>query len=236
MSAIFKREFKAFFSSPIGYLVIAVMFVLSGYYFYVANLELGNLSLSYVFTALFSYAGFLVLPILTMRLFSEEKKQKTDQALLTAPVNLTEIVLGKFLAAFLIYIIGISITLVYGCVIASVTAPAWMTIFSSYIGLMLYGGMIIAAGLFFSCLTESQLIAALLTFAFELFLTFFDYLATLFADHQWIVSCVKFISVTDRYTGFTAGSMHYDDIVFFLTMQALFLFFAVRILDRKRWN
>lgn len=236
MSAVFKREFRAFFTSPIAYLVIAVLFLISGYYFYLANMEYGYNSMSFVFNALFTSACFLVLPILTMRLFSDEKRLKTDQALLTAPVSLTGIVLGKFFAAFLVFFIGISITLVQAIVIATVAEPEWLTIFANFIGLALYGGMIIAAGLLFSCLTESQLVAALITFAFELIITSIDYLQTVFADHAWLISVVNFLSVNTRYGGFNAGSIHYDDILFFLSIQALLLFLTVRILDRKRWN
>ncbi|MBP5303757.1 MAG: ABC transporter permease [Clostridia bacterium] len=236
MSAILKRELRAFFTSPIAYLVIAVLFVISGYYFYLANLEFGYTSMTYVFSALFTYACFLVLPILTMRLFSDEKRQKTDQILLTSPVSLTSIVLGKFFAAFLVYLIGISITLIQGMVIALVTTPEWLTIFANYLGLALYGGMVIAAGLLFSCLTESQLVAALITFAFELIITSITYLETVFADHPWVITVIEFLSVSARYNTFSAGTIHYDDILFFLSMQALLLFIAVRFLDRKRWN
>ncbi len=235
MSAIFKREFRSFFTSPIGYFVLAILFAISGYYFYLANLEFGYRSMSFVFSALYSYACFLVLPILTMRLFSEEKRQKTDQALFTAPVRLTGVVVGKFLAAFLVFLIGISITLVLAVVIAFVTDPNWMSVIGNYLGLALYGGMLVAAGLFFSCLTESQLIAALCTFAFELLLSSVNYLTTVFADNKLVETAVNFLSVSDRYSHFTAGAIHYGDVVFFLSMQALFLFLAVRVLDRKRW-
>ncbi|MCQ2404428.1 MAG: ABC transporter permease [Clostridia bacterium] len=235
MSAIFKRELRSLFSSPLAYLVLAVLFAISGYYFYLANMEFGYRSLNYVFSALYSYACFLVLPILTMRLFSEEKRQKTDQALFTAPVSLTGIVMGKFFAAFLVFLIGISITLVFAVVIAFMTNPGWLSVFGNYIGLMLYGGMLVAAGLFFSCLTESQLIAALCTFAFELVLSSVNYLTTVFADNKFVETVVNFLSVSDRYSHFTAGAIHYGDIVFFLSMTALFIFLAVRVLDRKRW-
>ena len=236
MSAVFKRELRSFFTSPVAYTVLAILFAIGGYFFYLANMEAGYRSLNYVFNYLYSYACFLVLPILTMRLFSEEKRQKTDQALLTAPVSLTGIVLGKFLAAMVVYVIGISITLVFGCVIATVAAPSWITIFGNFLGLLLYGGMIIAAGLLFSCLTESQLIAALVTFAFELILTSINYLKSVFSNSSVVAAAVDFISVSERYNNFTLGAIHYDDVVFFLTMQAVFLFLAVRVLDRKRWN
>ena len=235
MTAIFKRELRSLFTSPIAYLVLAILFAISGYYFYLANMEFGYRSLNYVFSALYSYACFLVLPILTMRLFSEEKRQKTDQALFTAPVSLTGIVIGKFLAAFLVFLIGISITLVLAFVIGLVADPGWISVIGNYLGLALYGGMLIAAGLFFSCLTESQLVAALCTFAFELVLSSVNYLTTVFQDNKLVETVVNFLSVSDRYSHFTAGAIHYGDIVFFLSMAALFLFLAVRVLDRKRW-
>ena len=236
MTAIFKRELRSFFTSPVAYVVLAILFAIGGYFFYLANMEAGYRSLSYVFSYLYSYACFLVLPILTMRLFSEEKRQKTDQALLTAPVSLTGIVLGKFLAAMVVFLIGISITLVFGVVIATVAPPSWISIFGNYLGLLLYGGMIIAAGLFFSCLTESQLVAALVTFSFELVLSSVNYLKSVFAKSSIVTVAVDFLSVTERYNHFTGGTIRYDDVVFFLSMQALFLFLAVRVLDRKRWN
>ena len=235
MSAIFKRELRSLFGSPLAYIVLAILFAISGYYFYLANMEFGYRSLNYVFSALYSYGCFLVLPILTMRLFSEEKRQKTDQALFTAPVSLTGIVMGKFLAAFLVFFLGISITLVLAVVIAFVGDPGWAAVFGNYVGLALYGGMLVAAGLFFSCLTESQLIAALCTFAFELVLSSVNYLSTVFADNKAVEAVVDFLSVSDRYSHFTAGAIHYGDVVFFLSMTALFIFLAVRVLDRKRW-
>ena len=237
MSAIFKRELRSLFGSPLAYIVLAILFAISGYYFYLANMEFGYRSLNYVFSALYSYGCFLVLPILTMRLFSEEKRQKTDQALFTAPVSLTGIVMGKFLAAFLVFFVGISITLVLAVVIAFAgdPGPGWAAVFGNYVGLALYGGMLVAAGLFFSCLTESQLIAALCTFAFELVLSSVNYLSTVFADNKAVEAVVDFLSVSDRYSHFTAGAIHYGDVVFFLSMTALFIFLAVRVLDRKRW-
>ena len=235
MSAVFKRELRALFTSPIAYFVLAILFAISGYYFYLANMEFGYRSLNYVFSALYSYACFLVLPILTMRLFSDEKRQKTDQALFTAPVSLTGIVMGKFLAALVVFVIGISITLVLALVISFITNPGWITVIGNYVGLVLYGGMLIAAGLFFSCLTESQLVAALCTFAFELVLSSVNYLTSVFADNAFVQKAVEFLSVSDRYAHFTAGAIHYGDVVFFLSMQALFLFLAVRVLDRRKW-
>ena len=148
MSAIFKREFKTFFTSPIGYFVLAVLFGFSGFYFFASNMYAGSADLSGVFGGLFTIVLLLVLPVLTMRLLSDDKRQRTDQALLTAPVSLTGIALGKFLAALLLFAIGISITLVFAVIIAFQVTPDWLVIVGNYVGLLLLGGMVIAIGLF----------------------------------------------------------------------------------------
>ena len=111
MRAVFRKEFRSYFTSPIGYVVLAFIYFFGGFSFFAYNMTYGYISLQYVFQSLYSILLLLVLPILTMRLFSDEKRQKTDQVLFTAPTSLTSIVLGKFFAALLLYVIGIGITL-----------------------------------------------------------------------------------------------------------------------------
>ena len=236
MSAIFKREFKTYFTSPIGYVVLAMMFGLSGYYFFMYNLANGYADLSYVFSSVLSFLMLLVLPVLTMRLMSDDKRQKTDQALLTAPVSLTGIVLGKFFAAVLLFTIGISIMLVFAVIIATQITPDWLVILGNFIGLLLLGSMIIAIGLLISCLTESQFVAALGTFLASFALLMLDSVSSMLSNSKIAVAVLDFLSVSQRYANFTSGLMQYDDIIFFVSMTALFLFFTVRILERKRWN
>ena len=235
MSAIFRRELRAFFTNPIGYVVLAVLFGISGFFFFSYNLTGGIASLSYVYDSLFMVV-LLSLPFLTMRLFSEEKRQKTDQALLTAPTSLTGIVLGKFLATLTLFAIGLSITLVFAIIIALQTSPGWMMVAGNYIGLLLVGGLIIAIGVFISCLTESQIVAAIGTLAISLLLMCIDMLSALFSSFNWLVTTISFLSITSRFGDFTAGLIYYDNVIFFLSLQALFLFLTVRVLDRKRWN
>jgi ABC-2 type transport system permease protein len=236
MGAVFKRELRTFFTNPIGYVVVAVFFCISGFFFFTFNMAGGSADLSYVYGNLFSVV-LLTLPLLTMRLFSEEKRQKSDQALLTAPVSLTGIVMGKFLATVLLYVIGLSITLVYAVVIAFGGAvPDWTMLFGNYIGLALVGGMIIAVGVFVSALTESQVIAAIGTLAISMALMCVDLVGTLFASFKWIAVTAEFLSITSRYSDFALGLIYYDNIFFFLSIQALFIFLTVRVLDKKRWN
>ena len=236
MTAVFKREFKAFFTSPVGYAVMAVLFCFAGLFFGVYNLSGGMADLTGVFSGLFSIVLLLVLPILTMRLFSDDKRQKTDQALLTAPTSLTGIVMGKFLSAVLMFAISLSITIVFAVIVAMQVTPDWMVIIGNFVGLMLLGGMIISIGILISSLTESQFVAALGTFVVSFMLMMLDNVKAIFSSVSWIGTVVDFLSVYQRYTNFTIGVIHYDDIVFFLSIQALFIFLTVRVLDRKRWS
>lgn len=235
MGAIFKREMRSFFKTPIGYVVMAVVFLFSGLFFYTYNLYAGSISLTGVFSMLF-YVVLIALPLLTMRMFSEEKRQKTDQALFTAPVSLTGIVVGKFLATYLFFALMLSITLVYGVVISTQVTPDWMVIFGNFFGTLLLGGMIIAAGLFFSSLTESQLIAVIVTIAFSLAVMMIDSFANLLTFSPWLAEAVSFFSVYTRYAEFTKGLISYDNVFFFISLQVLFLFLTTRTLDAKRWN
>lgn len=235
MNAIFRRELRAFFTNPIGYVVLAVLFAVSGFFFFTYNLNGGTADLSYLYSSLFSVV-LLSLPFLTMRLFSEEKRQKTDQALLTAPTSLTGIVLGKYFATLLLFVIGLSMTFVFAVIIALQTTPDWMMIAGNFLGLILVGGLIISIGVFISSLTESQIVAAIGTLAISLLLMCIDLLGALFSNVNWLTTATSFLSVTTRFGDFTAGLIYYDNIVFFLSLQALFLFLTVRVLDSKRWN
>lgn len=235
MSAIFRREFKSFFTGPIGYIALAVMIASSGMFFFMYNLNYGMADLTGVFSGLFTIS-LLVIPFLTMRLFSDEKRQKTDQALLTAPGSLTGIVLGKFFAALSLYAISISVTLIYAVILAFQISPDWSLLIGNYIGLLLVGALVISIGIFISCLTESQVIAALGTLAVSVILLTIDQIASLLSGITILEEIVAFISITTRYSEFTAGLINYDSIIYFITMQALFIFLTVRILDSRRWN
>ncbi len=235
MSAVFRREFKSFFLNPIGYVVLAVMFCTSGLFFFIYNMASGQSSLSYLYNNMFTVV-LLVVPFLTMRLFSEEKRQRTDQALLTAPTGLTGIVLGKFFAALALFALSLSITLVYALIIALKVTPDWMVIAGNFLGMLLVGGMMIAIGLMISALTESQVIAALGTLAVSVILISVDMLSTIFASISWLAEAIEFVSVSTRYANFTVGLIEYDNVIFFLSLQALFIFITVRVLDSKRWK
>lgn len=149
MGAIFRREVLSYFTSPIGYIFLAAFYASSAVIFSVNSLENGSTKLDAVFAQLMIILIVLI-PILTMRTISEEKKNKTDQCLLTSPVSLFGIVAGKFLAAFLIYVLGVAITLVYAVVVSAFAAPDWTVILGNIVGLVLLGAAFIAVGIFCS--------------------------------------------------------------------------------------
>ena len=235
MGAIFKREFRSFFTSPVGYVVLAVIACASGYFFFAFNIYSGSSDLSYVYGNLFTIV-MLVLPILTMRLFSDEKRQRTDQALLTSPVSLTGIVFGKFFAALLMFALSLLITLVFAVVIAFQVSPSWSVVFGNFLGLLMVGGLIISIGLLISSLTESQLIAAICTLGVSVILIMMDTLSSIFSNVTVVKTVIDFLSVSQKYSEFTTGILDYANVIFFLSMQALFLFLTVRVLDSKRWS
>ena len=164
MFAIFKRELKAYFTSPLGYVFLAIFYAFSGLFFYIFSLSVGSTDISSVFLMMFIVLMVFV-PLLTMRLLSEDKKQKTDQLILTAPVSLLSIVMGKFLAAYAIFAIGVAVMPVYGFVMSSFATVSWLPIWGNTVGLLLLGGIFVSIGLFISSLTENQMIAAIGGFA-----------------------------------------------------------------------
>ena len=175
MSAIFRRELGAFFTSGIAYVFLAVFYLLAGVFFYMYTLSSSTTDMSGMFSMLFAVIIFLI-PILTMKSFSEEKKQKTEQGLLTAPVGLGGIVLGKYFATILMYIFGVSIVLIYALIISYFGSVDWGILFSNYLALILLGAAFIAIGMFISSLTENQVVAAVGGICSLLFLCLVDIL------------------------------------------------------------
>lgn len=139
MNAIFKRELKAYFTSPDRFLRCSLSFIFFSGILFGVYFQGGQPDLSGIFTPWLFIITLVIIPILTMRLFSEDKRQKTDQLLLIAPVKLSSIVLGKFFAALVVFGIAISITLVYQIIISFYISPDWMVFVGNFLGILLYG-------------------------------------------------------------------------------------------------
>lgn len=233
MLAIFKKEFKTYFSSPIGYIFIAVLFFFGGQSFAMV-VQSSSTYLPYVFNSIFSVVTFLI-PILTMRLMSEDKKLKTDQLLLTSPVNISGIVIGKFLAAFTVFLLSMVQFIMYVVIMATFAKPDWNVFLGNFIGLALLGAALIAIGLFISSLTESQVIAAIGCLAAMLFIFLFDQIAASI-PLEFISTIFKDLSFTTRYQDFVNGILNVSHIVFFVSIVIAFNFLTIRVLEKKRWS
>lgn len=234
MTAITRRELLSYFSSPIGYIFLAVFYFFSGFYFFMMCLLGKSSDLSPVFGSMFTIVLFLI-PILTMRLLSEDKKHKTDQALLTSPVSLTGLVLGKFMAAVVMFLLSLGITLLYALIISVYAPPNWSLVFGNFMALLLLGMALISIGMFISSLTENQVIAAVGGFSAALALVLIDAVRGAITN-PIIGKMVAGISFFTRYGEFTAGKFDLGNVFFFLSVSAVFIFLTVRVLEKRRWS
>lgn len=234
MGAIYRREMGAFFTSGLAYVFLAVFYIFSGYYFYNDVIGTGYTDTSPLFKNMFRIVLFLI-PILTMKLLSEEKKNRTDQGLLTAPVGLWEIVVGKYLAALTIYVIAESIIFVYALILGYLGDVVWATLLGNYFAMLLLGTAFIAMGLFISSLTENQMTAAV----FSMAVLFFIYLSDSITERinwDWLREAVLQLSFYSRYIEFTQGIFNLTSVLFYLSTAFLFNFFTVRVLEKRRWS
>lgn len=234
MGAVFKREMKTYFTSPIAYIFIAAFFLYSGLYFVNINMSYGTTDLSSVFISVFTIMMILI-PLMTMRLFSEEKKQRTDQCLLTAPISLAGIVAGKFFAALCVFLCATAIYSPYIIVLHSLAGTLeWATIFGTVFALILLGASFISMGIFVSSLTESQIVAAILSFVLIMFFYMLDMLAGS-VSNEFLSGLMNSLAFYSRYTEFSSGIFNIGSIVFFLSVIFVFNFLTVRVLEKRRW-
>ncbi len=234
MLAIIKREILSYFSSATGYIILAAFYVFGGFYFYMTSLASNTTDLSYTFSSLFIILIFII-PILTMKLFSEEKKQKTDQALLTAPISLTSMTLGKYFAAIIMYLFCITITLIYAIIVSFFNSPDWAIFASNFLGIFLLGSALIAIGMFLSSITESQIIAAIGGIVIGVLMLFIESIAHA-VSVEFISKFLNKISFMNYYDDFTLGIISLENVVFFLSVCILFVFFTIRVFEKKRWS
>ncbi len=234
MPTIFKREFLAYFRTPIGYVFIGVFTALSGVIFYLNNLS----SLSgelLIFLSQLTLLVMLLTPVLTMRLLCEERQRRTDQLLLTSPVSLGQIVLGKYLAAAAVMGIAIALTNVCTLVIAiygTVYPGEW---FVGYLGFTLQSLAFLALDMFVTGFTKNQVPAAIAAFAANFLLWMIDLLADK-VTVPFIADSLNFISLYGRYEPFIIGQLSYASLLYFVTFIAVCLTATVRVMDARRFS
>ena len=228
--ALSVKEIRALFVSPIAYAVIAVFLLLNGYSFAVTLVLTKQATLVHIF---FQAAMQLVLivPLLTMRQFAEERRTGTLELLLTSPVREIDLVLAKFIAAMTVLLVMMALTLVYAILLGTFGKPDWGPVYSGYVGLVMLAAALGSIGLAVSALTANQIVAAVVSLGFFGLLWAIDPLAALLPHpvDDWLLG----LSLLARFTPFAAGALYLSDAGFFLTVALLGLFLTVRALARR---
>ena len=236
MSAIFKREFKAYFQSVIGWLFLAVTLCLYGLYFYVYNLVYGYPSISNTLSAI-SFIFLITVPLLTMRILAEERKNKTDQMILTAPVSVGKVVAAKYLAMAAVYTVVIAVIAVTPLILSAFGTVAFGESYAALLGFWLYGLSCIAIGMFLSSLTESQVIAAVITFA-ALFVGYMmgSICGLISSSGNLLTKILGCYDLTSPLDNFSSGMFDLSGVIYYLTLIVLFLFLTVQSIQKRRWS
>ena len=250
--SLVKKEVRAYFGSPIAYVVIAGFLLLVGYFFYsliswfnATAMQMAqnpyyaqqvNIN-EMVFSPLFhniTVILILVAPLLTMRLLAEEKKAGTDELLFTSPLSVGEIVLGKYVAALVMWLIMLGLTAVLSIFAFAYGNPELAPWLTGYLGLFLTGALFLAIGLFFSSLTENQIVAAFLTVVTLLLLLVLNWV-TSSGGGGWR-SVVGYLSFSDHFGDMTRGILDTKDLVYFVTFSFFGLFLAHSVIQSRRWR
>jgi len=234
MLAIFKRELRSYFTSVIGYVFLVLYLAAGGAIFCFTTLFSMSADVTpfYLYMLIFSAVA---LPLLTMKSFSEERKIKTEQLILTSPVSITGMVLGKFLAAYLMFAGCIILNSLYFLILNYYAVLKFLVLLGNVVAMLLVGMAFISIGLFVSSLTENQLAAAIGTIAIIAVFLLIGLLSSLFPSSHWFrMYVLNFISILTRFQGFANGYFDIASLVYYLSISAIFLYLTVRVYDRRR--
>ena len=235
MLAVFKKELRTYFTGVIGYVFLVLYLALGGAVFAFSTL----FSMSSSVTDFYTYmllASAVILPLLTMKSFSEERKIKTEQMLLTAPVSIWGLVFGKFLAACVMFSGCMTFNSLYFLILTSYAQLKFAVLLGNLVAILLIGFVFIAIGLFVSSLTENQLAAAIGTIAIIVAFLLIGLISSLFPSSYPVRYVFDFISIFTRFQGFTNGYFDLASVFYYLTVGAVFLYLTVRVFDRRRYN
>ncbi len=236
MFAIYKRELKSCFQTFVGFLFIAVTLFFLGLYYTVYNLMNGYPYYSYVISSIV-FLFMLSVPVLTMRVLAEERKNKTDQLILTAPVTVGSIVMGKFLAMVTVFLVPVAISCIYPLILTAFGTVPLGEAYLAVLAFFLYGTVCIAIGILISSLTESQVIAAVLTFVILFLGYMMSSICSLISSGGNVLT--KILGRFDLYTPFVnllEGTLNIGSVIYFLSLTAFALFLTVQSIQKRRYS
>ena len=224
MWAVFKKELKSYFLSPIGYVVVGILLLVASVFFYLTTVKYSSIDLGglYFYTAL--YGLLIAVPLLTMRMFSEERKTGTEQLVLTSPVSITGVVLGKFLAAMAVITIALIISFMYFGILCYFGSPNILVVLVAMLGFLLISGTAVSIGMFASRITESQVIAGVLTMGFLIITLFVPDLDIGLPD----------IAIMSFYQNFPSGVIKLSDVVGPVSLALMFIAFTIIVMQRRK--
>ena len=235
MLAIFKRELRAYFSGVIGYVFLVLYLAVAAVLFCYTTLFSMSSDVTSYYTMMLIFSA-VVLPLLTMKSFSEERKTKTEQLLLTAPVSLPRMILGKFLASYTVFAAAAVFTSLYFLLLIPYARLQFAIILGNTLALLMVGFVFISIGLFVSALTENQLSAAIGTIAIILVFLGIGFINALLPSSYWLRFVFDALSIFTRFNTFTNGYFDLASIVYYLTVGGLFLYLTFRVYDRRRFG
>jgi ABC-2 type transport system permease protein len=249
---IVKKEMRLYFTSPVAWVIITIFLVIAGYFFYnifafytLASMQSAmnpqmardlNVTDS-VLRPLFSNVSvilLLLMPLITMRLFAEERRSGTIELLLTYPVRDGAVLVGKYLAALAVYVIMLALTLLYPAIVFYFVRLEWGPLLTGYLGLLLMGATFLAVGIFASSLTENQIVASITTFGVLLILWVIGWSAE-YVGGPW-GRVLSHLSLLDHFDTFARGVLDTKDVIYYVDVTIVALFLTLRSLEARRWK
>jgi ABC-2 type transport system permease protein len=251
--AIAQKELKAYFASPIAYIVIGFWSLLYGYffvailnYFVRQSMQMSQFGMQgpqsmnvnqQLIRPLLQNVNILVLflmPMVTMRTYAEEKRSGTIELLLTSPVTDFQIIMGKFLGAMALYGVMLAVTLIHIGLLFLYGSPEWKPIVTTYIGLLLFGGCFVSLGLFISSLTKNQIVAGMVTFAVFLLLWIITWIGSF--SGPTVDKITQYVSILDHLDDFGKGVLDTTHLIYYLSFISFGLFLTAKSVDSERWR
>lgn len=224
MWAIYRKELKSYFLSPIGYIVIGIFLFVFSVFFYLTTVATGSVDLGALYYYAALYGLMIIVPILTMRMFAEERKTGTEQLILTSPVSMTGVVMGKLLAAITVVCITLVISLGYFLIVNYFGSPNIAVVLVSILGYILISAAALSLGMFASSITENQIIAGVITIAFLIMSLFMQDLNSVFSN----------LAIMNFYQDFPSGVISLSEIVGLVSFTGMFTAFTIIIMQRRK--
>ena len=235
MLAIYKRELRSYFVGVIGYVFLVIYLAMAGILFSYTTMFSMSSDVTTYFTLMLIFSA-VVLPLLTMKSFSEERKTKTEQLILTAPISLPAMVFGKFLASYTVFGGATLLTSLYFLFLIPYTQLQFAILFGNLVAFLLVGMVFISIGLFVSALTENQLSAAIGTIAIILGFLGIGLINALLPTNYALRFVFSALSIFTRFQSYVNGYFDFATIIYYLSISGIFLWLTIRVYDRRRFG